>query len=70
MKTLSIFILLLAHINCAEDPSTVYICNSGKSKKYHYSQNCRGLSNCQSKIIKTTIEQAKKDDKTLCGWEK
>ncbi|WP_443945121.1 hypothetical protein ACJVDH_19720 [Pedobacter sp. AW1-32] len=70
MKTLSIFILLLAHINGAEDPSTVYICNSGKAKKYHYTQNCRGLSNCQSKIIKTTIEQAKKDDKTLCGWEK
>jgi 5-bromo-4-chloroindolyl phosphate hydrolysis protein len=50
--------------------TTVYICGSGKTNKYHLKSNCRGLSNCSYKIIKTTLEKATKDKKTLCGWEK
>lgn len=48
----------------------VYVCGSGKSEKYHLKENCRGLSNCQYKIVKTTLEKVKKDKKTLCKWEK
>lgn len=51
-------------------PTTVYVCGSGKTTKYHLKSNCRGLSNCSYKIIKTTLEKVIKDKKTLCGWEK
>ena len=50
--------------------STVYICDSEGAKKYHLSKNCRGLKSCTHKIIKVTIEEAKKKGKKeLCGWE-
>lgn len=49
--------------------ASVYLYDSSGGKKYHYSNNCRGLSNCQHKIIKVTVEEAKKRGKTLCGWE-
>lgn len=49
---------------------TVYICNSSTAKKYHYKSTCRGLSNCQAKIVKTTMVAAKGKGLTLCGWEK
>lgn len=48
---------------------TVYLCGSGKGKKYHLTANCRGLSNCSYKAVKTTLEKAMQEGKTLCGWE-
>lgn len=52
------------------DTETVYICGSLKGKRYHFTEHCRGLSNCSKKAIKTTIKQAQREGKTLCGWEK
>lgn len=49
--------------------TSVYLCDSSDGKKYHFRENCRGLSNCQHKIIKVSLEEAKKRGKTLCGWE-
>ncbi|MFD2584937.1 hypothetical protein ACFSR6_20740 [Pedobacter vanadiisoli] len=69
MKTLSLILFFLANITC-KDSTTVYICNSPGAKKYHNSPKCRGLSNCTYRIISIDIEKAKKDGKTLCGWEK
>ncbi|MBT2562538.1 hypothetical protein [Pedobacter sp. ISL-64] len=69
MKTLSLLLFFFINITCKEN-ATVYICNGPGAKKYHYTSNCRGLSNCTYKIIKEEIEKAKKDGKTLCGWEK
>jgi len=69
MKTLSLFIFFLISIACKES-TTVYLCNSEGGKKYHYKSTCRGLSNCQRKIIETTLDKAKSQGKTLCGWEK
>jgi len=69
MKTLSIILFFFTNITCTE-PTSVYLCNSPGAKKYHLNANCRGLSNCSYKIIKVDIEKAKKDGKTLCGWEK
>ena len=40
-----------------QSDKTVYICGSGKADKYHLKENCRGLSNCQYKIVKTTLEK-------------
>lgn len=47
----------------------VYVCDSEGGKKYHYTKNCRGLSNCEHTIIKVTLSEAKERGKTLCGWE-
>jgi 5-bromo-4-chloroindolyl phosphate hydrolysis protein len=69
MKTFSLLLFFFTNITCKEN-TTVYICNSPGAKKYHYTSSCRGLSNCTYKIIKVDIEKAKKDGKTLCGWEK
>ena len=49
--------------------SSVYLCDSPNGKKYHFSRNCRGLSNCKHSIVKVTLSEAKKRGKTLCGWE-
>lgn len=69
MKLLCLFLLLTSCIT-GNDSQTVYLCNSEGGRKYHYTSDCRGLSNCQHKIIKTTLDKAKGQGKTLCGWEK
>lgn len=50
--------------------STVYVCSGSNAKSYHLKENCRGLSSCQHKISKLSLNEAQKDGKTLCGWEK
>ncbi|RYD69493.1 MAG: hypothetical protein EOP55_23870 [Sphingobacteriales bacterium] len=69
MKSLSLILFLLANIACSETKS-VYLCDSEGGKKYHFEKTCRGLSNCQHKIIETTLDKAKSQGKTRCGWEK
>lgn len=49
--------------------TTAYLCNNGKTTKYHLKADCRGLSNCSYKVVKTTLEKVIKDKKTLCKWE-
>jgi hypothetical protein len=51
-------------------PTTyVYLCDSEGGKKYHFTESCRGLSNCKHRIVKVTLEEAKGLGKGLCGWE-
>ncbi len=47
----------------------VYVCMGKSSKRYHYNQKCRGLSNCSTKIHEITLTRAKEMGRTLCGWE-
>lgn len=67
--------LLINNISCKvntiryKDPDTVYICVSKYAKRYHYSQDCRGLKNCSHKIIKTTLTIAKSKGLTVCLFE-
>jgi len=61
--------LLFRETRCA-DTTTVYVCDSPGAKKYHYRADCRGLSNCSHRIVKMTVDEAKKRGKTRCGWEK
>ncbi|TSJ35887.1 hypothetical protein FO440_23485 [Mucilaginibacter corticis] len=73
MKTLLLLFLLFSdckHPVLPTDSTYVYICDSPGGKKYHLSQNCKGLHNCSHKIVKLTLEQAKKRGKTLCRYEK
>lgn len=52
-----------------DQASDVYLCDSSGGKKFHYSKNCRGLSNCKHYVIRVSIKKAKNLGKTLCGWE-
>ncbi|PWG79536.1 hypothetical protein DDR33_15810 [Pararcticibacter amylolyticus] len=72
MKTLLLLFLLTCNNLCITTISTdtVYICDSSGAKKYHLRQNCKGLQNCQQKIIKITLDQATRRGRTLCGYEK
>jgi len=52
-----------------EAVTTVYICNSTTSSKYHYKKDCRGLNACKASIKAIEMVEAKKYGRTLCGWE-
>lgn len=69
MKPTLIFLLLSCQVKPTA-PTTVYLCDSQKAKKYHLTESCRGLRNCQHRIIKINLDKAKSSGKTLCGWEK
>ncbi len=36
----------------------VYVCIGGSSKRYHKSEMCKGLDNCQANIKKVTLSYA------------
>lgn len=69
MRTFLFIFFLFSAARCA-DPKTVYICNSKNARKYHYTADCRGLSDCQYRIVKTTLKSAVNSNKTLCDWER
>jgi hypothetical protein len=60
---------LLSLIPPPKNVNSVYICNGKSSKKFHYKINCRGLSNCSTKIELVSLADAKKLGRTVCGWE-
>lgn len=69
MKIVLLSLFLFAKINCSNS-TTVYICDSPNAKKYHYKESCRGLRDCSHRVVKMTLEQAQREGKTLCKWEK
>lgn len=68
MKSILLTSLLFSGVECSTE-TIVYTCNSPNATRYHYKENCRGLSGCQYQIKKTTLENAKKENKILCKWE-
>lgn len=46
-----------------------YICDKGSARKYHLSDKCPALKNCKDQFVQTTIYEAEKNGKTLCGFE-
>lgn len=46
--------------------ATVYICTGPKSKKYHASSSCRGLSKCSGSIKQLSMSSAKAKGYTPC----
>ncbi len=64
-----LIILLIASSPATKYSNTVYVCGN-KSLKYHLTLQCRGLSSCKQRIVKMTLESAKKSGRTICNWEK
>ncbi|CAM4039315.1 hypothetical protein FLSI110296_10505 [Flavobacterium sinopsychrotolerans] len=49
----SIVIVLLISLTSFHPIETkVYICGSRGAKKFHYTENCRGLTACKHEIVK------------------
>lgn len=70
MKTILLLgFLFLNNVTCTES-KTVYICVSKNAKRYHYDSKCRGINNCNYRIMKTTLVIAQGKGLTLCGFEK
>ncbi len=47
----------------------VYLCEGPYSKVYHKAEDCRGLSNCSTRIYKVTLEEAIKEGRRACKIE-
>lgn len=45
---------------------TVYICTGPKARKYHSSQNCRGLNRCSGSIKSLSVSVAQSKGFTPC----
>jgi len=45
---------------------TVYICTGPKARKYHSSQNCRGLNRCSGSIKSLSVSIAQSKGFTPC----
>jgi hypothetical protein len=69
MKTLLLSIAAALLMSASAPVSDVYICNGPKATKYHLKKDCRGLNRCSTEIEKVSLEAAKKDGRTLCGFE-
>lgn len=65
-----LFALLLLCGTAGCDTTTVYVCDSPHATRYHYNEHCRGLSNCDFRIVKTTLDSARAKHLTLCKWER
>ena len=70
MKPLLFSFLLLSGLSCTTATTMVYICDSPNARRYHYKENCRGLSNCDHRILKVTLEEAKQRNLSPCHLEK
>lgn len=70
MKSLLFSFLLVSGLSCTTATTMVYICDSPNARRYHYKEDCRGLSDCNHRILKVTLEEAKEKKLTLCHWEK
>jgi hypothetical protein len=57
------------HRAAVKEPVYVYLCEGPYSKVYHASPECRGLSNCSTKIYKVTLEEAVKMGRRPCKIE-
>lgn len=72
IKTLFIAFLLFQPLNEASFQNvetTVFVCTGDDVERYHLTDDCRGLNACNHDIVKMELEEAKKEELTLCHWE-
>lgn len=56
-------IMFIALNGCSK---SVYICTGEYSKRYHKTEECKGLWNCHAKIEETSLNKAKSMGRTPC----
>ncbi len=66
---LCILLITLTSFCKTEVANDVYICGENGAKRFHFTKNCKGLSNCKRGIYKVALSDAKSKGLTLCGWE-
>ncbi|KVV16219.1 hypothetical protein [Flavobacterium sp. TAB 87] len=66
---IALILLLVSFTAVSIVETNVYIYGNKGAKKYHYKENCRGLSACTHGVKKTGLTQAKGFGLTICGWE-
>lgn len=69
MKKIVILFSFIFFTSFSKTVGNVYVCQSKDATKYHYNPTCRGLNACKHIIVKKSIEEAKSNGLTLCGWE-
>lgn len=70
-KTITLLLLGLTLMLSASfsTETSVFLCDSQTAHKYHFYSDCRGLNACTHTIIKVPLSEAKKQGRTICGWE-
>lgn len=56
------------NISTNNSKDNVYICTGTKSKRYHKTEDCIGLSKCSRSIEEISIEEAEELGRTPCGY--
>lgn len=51
-----------------DDEVYVYICTGPKSKRYHFDEDCMGLSKCSGEVIEITLDEAEEMGRTECKY--
>lgn len=69
MKSFLFIATLIIAFNKFQTSPTAYLCDNGKTNKYHLSKQCRGIRKCNYKIVEISLEKAKKKGYGLCGYE-
>ena len=64
----SLFFLFITVVSFGSGDTYVYICTGPQSKRYHKTSTCKGLKSCSKEIKKITLEEAKKLNRTPCGY--
>lgn len=64
-----LLLLLIIPVSFHPFEAKVYICGPTGAKKFHYNENCRGLTSCRSEVTKVTLKRAQGLGLSLCGWE-
>jgi hypothetical protein len=63
--------IVMALQSFAQKPDSVYRCMGPKSKVYHKTEYCKGLSHCSTKLKKVSLDDAINIyHRRLCGYEK
>lgn len=71
MKKVLLFLAAAALSGCAavSPDTTVYLCKSSDSTRYHLNKECSGLHNCGTNIEASTKKETRKSGRRLCKME-
>ena len=69
MRSYTIALVAVLCLGLAPHNTKVFICTGPNAEAYHFSRNCRGLSNCKHTVKEVAKGDAIKLGRRICGWE-